>query len=50
MNNELLLLIKRHTDTLIQQTKTHPQETLDFKLINKGKLFHLILQQTFRRR
>ena len=22
MNNELLLLIKRHTDTLIEQTKT----------------------------
>ena len=32
MNNELLLLIKKHTDTLIQQTKTKPQETLEFKL------------------
>ena len=27
MNNELLLLIKKHSDTLIQQTKTKPQET-----------------------
>ena len=36
MNNELLLLIKKHTDTLIQQTRTKPQETLEFK-INKQK-------------
>ena len=26
MNDELLLLIKKHTDTLIEQTKTEPQE------------------------
>ena len=32
MNNELLLLIKKHTDTLIKQTKTKPQETLEFKM------------------
>ena len=32
MNNELLLLIKKHTDTLIDQTKTKPQETLEFKM------------------
>ena len=31
MNNELLLLIKKHTDTLIEQTKTKPQQTLEFK-------------------
>ena len=31
MNNELLLLIKKHTDTLIEQTKSRPQETLEFK-------------------
>ena len=30
MNNELLLLIKRHTDTLIEQTKTEPQKTLEY--------------------
>ena len=35
MNNELLLLIKKHTDTLIQQRKTRPQEVLEFKM-NKG--------------
>ena len=35
MNNELLLLIKKHTDTLIQQTKTKPQETLEFKMIKQ---------------
>ena len=32
MNNELLLLIKKHTDTLIEQTKTRPQETLEFRM------------------
>ena len=32
MNNELLLLIKKHTDTLIEQTKTKPQETLELKM------------------
>ena len=31
MNVEILLLIKKHTDTLIEQTKTKPQETLEFK-------------------
>ena len=36
MNNELLLLIKKRTDTLIEQTKTKPQETLEFKM-NKQK-------------
>ena len=39
MKNELILLIKKHTDTLIEQTKTKPQETLEFKM-NK-------LMQTF---
>ena len=32
MNNELLLLIKKHTDTLNEQTRTKPQETLEFKM------------------
>ena len=32
MNNELLLLIKKHTDTLIEHTKTKPQEALEFKM------------------
>ena len=32
MNNDLLLLNKKHTDILIEQTKTKPQETLDFKM------------------
>ena len=39
MNNELLLLIKRHTDTLIEQTKTHPQETLEFKMNKQMQIF-----------
>ena len=39
MNNELLLLIKKHTDTLIEQTKTKPQETLEFKMIKQMQTF-----------
>ena len=39
MNNELLLLIKKHTDTLIAQTKTKPQETLEFKMDKQMQTF-----------
>ena len=39
MNNELLPLIKKHTDTLIQQTKTRPQETLEFKMNKQMQTF-----------
>ena len=39
MNNELLLLIKKHTDTLIEQTKTKPQETLEFKMNKQTQTF-----------
>ena len=39
MNNELLLLYKKHTDTLIGQTKTKPQETLEFRMNKQMKSF-----------
>ena len=39
MNNELLLLIKEHTDTLIEQTKTCPEETLEFKMNKQMQTF-----------
>ena len=39
MNNELLLLVKKHTDTLIEQTKTKPHETLEFKMIKQMQTF-----------
>ena len=39
MNDELLLLIKKHTDTLIEQTKTKPQETLEFKMDKQMQTF-----------
>ena len=39
MNSELLLLIKKHTDTLIEQTKTKPQETLEFKMNKQMQFF-----------
>ena len=32
MNNLLLLLLKKHTDTLTGQTNTRPPETLEFKM------------------
>ena len=39
MNNELLLLIKKHTDTLIEQTKTKPREILEFKMNKQMQSF-----------
>ena len=39
MNNEVLLLIKKHTNTLIEQTKTRPQETLEFKMNKQMQTF-----------
>ena len=39
MNNELLLLIKKHTDTLIEQTKTRPQDTVDFLMDKQMEKF-----------
>ena len=39
MNKELLLLIKKHTDTLIEQTKTKPQETLEYKMNKQTQTF-----------
>ena len=42
MNNELILLIKKRTDTLIEQTKTKPQEFLEFKMNKQMQIFHSI--------
>ena len=39
MNKELLLLVKKHTDTLIEQTKIRPQETLEFKMDKQMQTF-----------
>ena len=39
MNNELLLLIKKHTNTLIKETKTKPKETLEFKMNKQMQTF-----------
>ena len=35
----MLLLIKKHTETLIERTKTKPQETLEFKLNEQMEIF-----------
>ena len=42
MINELLRLIKKHTDTLIEQMRSRLQETLGYKLKKQKKLspFH----------
>ena len=39
MNNDLLLLIKEHTDTLIEQTRNKPQEALEFKMNKQMQTF-----------
>ena len=39
MNNDSLLLIKKHTDTLIENTRTRPQETLEFKMNKQMQTF-----------
>ena len=39
MNNVMSLLIKKHTDTLIEQTKTKPQETREFKMNKRMQTF-----------
>ena len=39
MNNELLLLIKKHTDTLIENTKTKAQETFEFKMNKQRQIY-----------
>ena len=42
MNNELLPLIKKHTDTLIEQTKIKPKGTLEFKMNKQMRTFSFI--------
>ena len=39
MKNGSLLLNKKHTDKLIEQTKTKPQETLEFKMNKQMETF-----------
>ena len=39
MNNELLLLIKKHTGTLIEQTKPRPQGKLEIKMGKEMQTF-----------
>ena len=42
MNIEILLLNKKHSDTLIEQTKTRPQETLENKMNKQMQTFSFI--------
>ena len=37
--NELLRLIKKHTDTLLERTKSRPQEKLELKLNEQMETF-----------
>ena len=50
MNYEMLLLIEKVTDTLIEQRKTKPQEPWNLNSISKWKLPHSILQNIFLKR
>ena len=38
----ILLSITKNCETLIEQTHTKPQETLEFKLIKPRETFHFI--------
>ena len=42
MNNEKILLIKRPTDTLLEQTKSKPHRTLEFKMNKQIQTFSFI--------
>ena len=44
MNNELLLLTKKHTDISIEKTKSKPQEALELKMNKQTQTFRLILR------
>ena len=46
MNNELFLLLKKHTDILNEQTKSKPQETVEFKMNKQMETFRLIHRWT----
>ena len=39
MNNEFLLLVKKHKGKLIEETKTKPQETLEYKMNKQMETF-----------
>ena len=41
MNNEVLLLITKHTDTLKEQTRNRPQGLLEFKMHKQMQTFPL---------
>ena len=43
----MLLLIKKHTDLSIEQTKTKPRETLEFKLNKQMETFPFHYQKIF---
>ena len=44
MNIELLLLNKKPTDTLIEERKTKPQETLEFKMNKRMDFFSPLIK------
>ena len=48
MNTELLILNKKHTDTLIEQTKTKPLETLEFNLNRQMETFSPTIESFWR--
>ena len=47
MNDELINISKKHTDTLIQQTRRRPQETFKFKTNKQTDTFSVSLLINF---
>ena len=47
MKNEIMLLNKKHTCTMIDQRRNRPQEKLEFKSNGQMEIFRSILQKMF---
>ena len=47
INNEILILTEKHTDTFIERTKTKPQATLEIKVTQPRETFSNNLQKSF---
>ena len=47
IQNKLLLLAKRHRDTLLEQTKTKPQQALESQLNKQEGIFPIISPVSF---
>ena len=42
MNKYFSVLFERHTDIMVEQTRTKPQETLEFKMNGRANAIFLV--------